>query len=111
MPSILPLKSLRKKRPAPLSQSIITAVAVILTGDAVALTDTWLGNVSENWNDLNWTGGNNPPVAGDSFLFNTAGTSGALLNNDLTPLFNVAGITFNAGASAFIFNGNSISLT
>ena len=33
------------------------------------------------------------------------------LNNDLTALNTVAGITFNSGASAFTINGNAINLT
>jgi hypothetical protein len=72
---------------------------------ALAALDTWVGNTSVNWNDLNWTGGNNPPVDGDSFAFTAAGTAGSILNNNLTALFNVGGITFNSLASPFQING------
>jgi autotransporter-associated beta strand protein len=73
--------------------------------------DTWLGNTSINFGDANWTGVNNPPLSGDSWLFGVAGTSGTNLNNDLTALNNVAGITFQGGASAFTLTNNSITLT
>ncbi len=89
---------------------IAAAVALALAGHAHAATDTWVGNTSANWNALNWTGGNNPPLAADLLVFGVAGGSGTVLNNDLAALFAINGITFNAGASAFTFNGNAITL-
>ncbi len=55
-----------------------------------------------------WSGGNTPPISGDSLLFGTAGAGGLLLNDNLTNVaFNVAGSTFNPGATAFVIgNGN-----
>ena len=73
--------------------------------------DTWLGNISINFGDANWTGVNNPPISGDSWVFGAAGSSGAALNNNLTPLNSVAGITFKGGASAFTLTNNAITLT
>src|ERR1017187_8516666 len=73
--------------------------------------DTWVGNTSINFGDANWTGINNPPSSGDSWLFGVAGRSGTTLNNNLTALNSVAGITFKGGASAFTLNNNSITLT
>ena len=49
------------------------------------------------------------PVTGNPLTFGAAGTAGTTLTDDLmTPgTFNIAGITFNAGASAFVINPNS----
>jgi fibronectin-binding autotransporter adhesin len=111
MPLSTHMKSRRNVRPVPLAHSVIAAFAVILTPGAHAAVDNWVGNTSVNWNGLNWAGGNNPPVDGDALVFDLAGTAGPVLNNDLAPLFNVAGITFNSLASPFTFNGNAITLT
>src|ERR1035437_3422360 len=73
--------------------------------------DTWLGNTSINFGDANWTGVNNPPLSGDSWLFGVGGPSGTNLNNNLTALNSVAGITFKGCASAFTIRHNSITLT
>ena len=43
-------------------------------------------------------------------LFGLAGSAGPILNNNLAALFAVNGLTFNAGASAFTFNGNALTL-
>ena len=67
-------------------------------------TDTWTGNTSANLGDAgNWTVGNAPPIAGDSWLFGQAGTAGATLNNSFSGGLTVSNLTFN-GPSAFIFN-------
>ncbi|HET6249008.1 MAG TPA: autotransporter-associated beta strand repeat-containing protein [Tepidisphaeraceae bacterium] len=82
--------------------------------------DTWLGNSSAFWSDgANWNPATNaPPVSGDSLVFGPAGSSGVNLTDDLTTPagFNVAGITYNAGADAFVINPalagtNGFSLT
>ena len=73
--------------------------------------DTWVGNSSANFSGSNWTGVNNPPLTGDSWVFGAAGTSGTTLNNDLAAGVSVAGITFNSGASVFTINGNNILLS
>jgi hypothetical protein len=86
------------------------AAAVALTLSARAANITWVGNTSINWADLNWSGTNNPPIANDILIFGAAGTAGAILNNNLAANLQFNGITFNAGASAFTFNGNGITL-
>lgn len=70
---------------------------------------TWTGNNSPNWSVLD--GFDVVPTTGDSLSFNAAGNAGTMLNNDLTPGFEIAGITFNSGASAYTINGNSFTLT
>jgi len=78
---------------------------------AQAGNDTWVGNTSVNWADSNWTGADNPPLAGDSLYFGLAGSAGAVLNNNLAAGTSFAGLTFNAGASAFTLGGNQIATT
>ena len=78
--------------------------------------DTWVGNTSTDWAGMNWMGTNNPPISGDSLVFGTDGTAGMAngdtLTNTLTSTaFNVAGITFNAGAPAYTMTGNTFTLT
>ena len=81
-------------------------------GTATAAVETWGGNSSVNFSDsLNWSGSNPTPLSGDAWVFGAAGSSGLTLNNDLTALNAVAGITFNSGASAFTLGGNAITLT
>ena len=77
-----------------------------------AATETWTG-ATTTWNTAgNWSGTNLPPVTGDSLIFGAAGAGGTALNNDLTSAaFTVAGITFNASASAFIIGGNAFTLS
>jgi len=104
-------RALFKKRVRPLSRvSLVAAAALVLAGGVRGANDTWVGNTSGNWADPNWTGGNNPPVDGDALFFGIAGTFGAFLTNNLTPGFSVAGITFNAGASAYTFTGSALTL-
>ena len=82
-----------------------------------AATVTWTGatsawNVGTNWSAL--------PVSGDALVFGSAGADGLLLNNNLTTAgFSVAGMTFSAGAGAFVIGdgsatanvGNAFALT
>ena len=86
------------------------AVALTLAANAQGAVNTWVGNTLVNWNATNWTGGNPIPLDFDSLVFGAAGTAGAVLNNDLAAETLISGITFNAGASAYTFNGNAISL-
>jgi autotransporter-associated beta strand protein len=76
---------------------------------AHAQTDTWVGNNSANFSNGGWLG-HNPPVSGDSLIFDVAGSSGTSLNNDLdsSTIFN--SITFNASAPAYTISGNPITL-
>ena len=74
--------------------------------------DTWVGNTSTNFSGLNWTGTNNPPVAGDALVFGPAGSKGTTLNADQTAGITYAGITFNTNASTYTIAGvNGITLT
>jgi hypothetical protein len=89
-----------------------------LAGPAQAQS-TWTGASNSNWStDGNWDA---PPASGASLIFTSAtGTGGLNLNNDLTTAaFNIAGITFDAGAAAFVIGdgtananvGNTFVLT
>ncbi|HZZ26975.1 MAG TPA: autotransporter-associated beta strand repeat-containing protein [Pirellulales bacterium] len=96
---------------------IVAICLAMMTGaisrSAKAAVDTWLGNdPTAIWSDgANWTGGNSPPLSGDSLVFGGAGSNGTTLTDDLTSsAFQITGITFNAGGSAFIINGNAIGL-
>ncbi|MBU6409941.1 MAG: autotransporter-associated beta strand repeat-containing protein, partial [Verrucomicrobia bacterium] len=98
----------------PLKSSVsatILALGMLAVQPAFATDDTWVGNTSINWaTAANW----NPaavPVAGDDLLFGLAGTAGANLTNDIAAGTFFTGITFNSGASAFTFFGNSIGIT
>ena len=73
-------------------------------------TDGWIGNTSANLSGPNWTG-NNPPIAGDNWVFGPAGTAGALLDNTFAGGINVSNIMFNPGASAFTFFDNPITVS
>lgn len=105
-----PFHPMKQNRVSPLTKSIVVVAVVALTGAARADISTWLGNTSANWADSNWTGTNNPPIDFDSLVFGLPGTAGSSLTNNLTPLFNVAGITFNPDAGAYTFAGNAITL-
>ncbi len=74
-------------------------------------TDTWTGGAgTANWNAANWSGANNPPIAGDKLAFGTVGAGGATLNNDFTAGTMFSNLTFNAGAPSFVLTGNSNTL-
>lgn len=91
---------------------LLAAIFPLGMQSAGAAIETWTG-ATTTWNTAgNWTGTNLPPVSGDSLVFGVAGAGGTTLNNDLTSAaFTVAGITFNAGASAYTINGNAFALT
>jgi autotransporter-associated beta strand protein len=75
-----------------------------------AATDTWTGNMDTYWSTPgNWTGGNAPPVAGDSLLFGPS--TPTTLTNDLIAGTAFSSLTFQAGAPSFTLNGNSILLS
>ena len=91
--------------------SALGAAALLLLGlqPAQAATDTWTGNTTANFNAID--GFNVIPTSGDSLLFNTAGTAGTTLNDNLAAGFNIAGFTFSSSASAYTIGGNSFALT
>jgi autotransporter-associated beta strand protein len=97
------------------------AIAALLASQLVqAATETWTG-ATNTWNTSgNWSGTNLPPISGDSLIFGAAGAGGLNLNNDLTSgSFSLLGITFNAGAPAYVIGdgtttanvGNTFILT
>jgi fibronectin-binding autotransporter adhesin len=74
---------------------------------AFAATDTWVGSVSANWGDANWSGTNNPPLNGDALVFNLLSPASGLTLSDnlMTPAsFTVPGITFASTAGAYVIN-------
>ena len=86
--------------------------ALLANQSAQAANKTWTGTTNANLaTGTNW--GGTAPVTGDALIFTSAtGLGGLTLNNDLASGFSVNGITFNAGASAFIITGaNSIAST
>ena len=70
----------------------------------------WDGGAgTANWSDaLNWNG--IAPLTGDTLIFATAGTGGAVLNNDIASE-SYAGLQFESGAPAFTLEGNAVTLT
>jgi fibronectin-binding autotransporter adhesin len=96
-----------------LSLKIIACISLAVAAlNCKAGTDTWVGN-----NDVNWSNTNNwspvtltGPVANDQLSFTSAGTAGAVLNDDLTAGLTFNGITFQSGGDAFTLYGNSIGL-
>ena len=82
-----------------------------LPASATPASDTWTGlGANPNWSaPLNWTGGNAPPLAGDSLLFDGSTQTGS--TNDLTAGSAFNGLTFNPGASPFTLGGNSLLLS
>ena len=106
----------------PLATAILSLLALgALGGGAVrAAVVSWIG-ASDSFSAAgNWTGTNAPPISGDSLVFGAAGAGGVLLNNNLTSgSFDLAGIAFASGASAFTIGdgtatanaGNAFALT
>ncbi len=107
---------LRRARARFVISAIALAAGTTLLPDhsAKAAARTWVGSASTDWAALN--GFNTIPVTGDSLVFGADGTAGAaagdVLTNTLTSTaFNIAGITFNAGAPAYTMTGNTFTLT
>ena len=93
--------------------AVVISLATLLA-PAAALAqngaDTWVGSTSANFSTGGWTGANNPPSSGDSWLFYTNGSAGVALTDDLTAGIICAGITFSSGASAYTIGGNAFNL-
>ena len=99
----------RVKTRAPLACSVgIFAFSAMVAG---AANITWDGGGAVNnagWtNPLNWVA-DLAPLAGDALIFD--GTAGLANTNDFTAGTTFNGITFNAGAGAFVLAGSGISL-
>jgi autotransporter-associated beta strand protein len=109
------VKSLKplKMPKMPLAASfLVLAMLALLGATARGASDTWTGATSANWSQSNWTGGYNPPVTGDSLIFTSVTGGYMALNNNLTTAsFNLANITYSAGAAAFTVSGNAFALT
>ena len=97
---------------APLCRHVIyrlglLVLAGLLASSVNAANRTWkAAPTTANWNlAANW---DTLPVAADALFFTTS--SSTTLNNDFTAATAFNGITFNAGANAFTFAGNSITL-
>jgi autotransporter-associated beta strand protein len=75
--------------------------------------DTWTGAAGTgNWADLNWTGVNDPPLAGDTLAFGTTvGTTGGLNTNNFATTNVYYGLSFNSGAPSFTLYGAPITNT
>jgi autotransporter-associated beta strand protein len=89
-----------------LALAVVGAAGVLLLECPThAATDTWVGT-SALFNAGAGIAFNTAPVTGDSLVFAAAGSGGTTLtDNLLTPAsFNIAAITFNSGASAFVIN-------
>jgi len=102
--------------PTSLRAATLVALALLtVTNLASAATgnDTWQGGSgAANFSSSgNWTSGsaNKPPLSGDALFFGTAGANGSVLTDDQNGS-TFAGITFNAGASAFTLVGNPFTL-
>jgi len=97
----------------PTAWTLIFAITLLARG-AFAANWAWdTAPASANFSGANWTSGTTPgsgtgtPASGDGLYF---GTSSQLSpNNDLSG-YTFAGITFNAGASAFTIGGNTFVL-
>ena len=93
---------------------ILPLPAIILVGAlaacaAQAATLTWSGAANNLAGAGNWVG-SPTPTSGDSLIFGVAGAGGLLLSNDLAAgTFNIGGITYNGGASAFVIGDGTTS--
>lgn len=88
----------------------LVAVSLLTSATGLLAQDQWVGNTDANWNTaLNWSPAN-APVAGDTLIFGSAGSSGSSLNNDLANGTVLNGITFLAGGAAWTLSGNDIGL-
>ena len=87
-----------------LSALALTLLLSLAASPVMAATETWLGaSGAAMATGANWKGTDTPPNSGDSLVFATSSASGLDLNNNLTSSsFNIAGMTFTAGAPAFV---------
>lgn len=88
------------------SFALAATVSLAAAPLAHAATRTWAGTTDGAWSKgSNWVGGA-VPVAGDTLVFPSGGTTKAM-TNDLANGFQVAGMSFDGGYS---LTGNSITL-
>ncbi len=104
--------TLTKKMVTPIKLLIAAIYGLVVVSTAVAQTDTWVGNTDANWAtaaNWNFSSGSAVNPSGDLLYFGVAGSSGALLTNNLSG-YSFSGLTFNSGATAFTFAGNGFAL-
>lgn len=97
--------------------ALVALICAALCGAAAPLpaaTLLWVGDVDAAWNtnssgNTNWSTDALPAATGDTLTFGSAGAGGTTLNNDITGL-SIAGLSYNAGASAFTLTGNALTL-
>jgi autotransporter-associated beta strand protein len=95
----------------------LALLALGLCGEARAASVTWVGGTNAFDVSANWSG-NTLPDTGDSLVFGASG-AGALNNNLTSASVEIAGITFDADAGAFVIGdgtgaanvGNAFTLT
>src|SRR5438034_11307248 len=98
-------------------RAILLAAAATAAGFGTSGKSAWAANANWSaappgsfWNAPNWdNGGPYTALPGDALFFGASSTTG--LNNDFTTGTSFAGLTFNAGASAFTFDNNDIVLS
>ncbi len=82
--------------------SVATFIGAAIPGTSIhAATKTWTGSTDGNWNvGANW--GGSAPTSGDSLIFSGGSGYNPLTDNLMRPsAYNVAGITFSAGAGSY----------
>ena len=89
---------------------LLLAAATVFASQSHAANITWDGGGADaNWaTATNW-GTDVAPIAADALFF--AGTTRLSNTNNLTAGTAFAGVTFNAGAGAFVLGGNQVALT
>src|SRR5262245_31161298 len=94
-------------RGAILALLVLGGLFASLSADAATRVWNGGGGADTNWTTAaNW--GGTAPVAGDVLQF--AGTTSLTTTNNFAANTSFASITFNAGAGAFVLNGNAVSL-
>ncbi len=91
-------------------KTIVSLIAGLLAFTAQAADRTWDGGGAEaNWSTFaSWDGDAAAPVADDALFF--GGASKLTNTNDLGAGLSFAGLTFNAGAGAFVLRGDALAL-
>ena len=87
--------------------SLVAVAVLLMTVYTEAFASTWSATpATANWNNAsNW---DTLPVANSSLFFGSSSKTN--LTNDFTAGFQLTSLTFNTGASAYTFWGNSITL-
>ena len=91
-------------RSKPKKSWVLAAAIGAVAIPTIAQAAQWSASPSDNtWsNSANW--GGTAPASGDSLIFATSSLTSLSDNLMTAGTYNVAGITFNSGASAFTIN-------